>query len=145
MTRDTIERELVLRAPIERVWTAITDSAQVSKWFGSEGTIDPRPGGVASFGWPGFGTFHARVDEVDPPRRFAYHWCLDKDTPVDVGPTTRVEFTLEEVAEGTRLRLVESGFASLPEGVRDRHLIENTEGWKEELAELAGYVGAPAA
>lgn len=139
-TRDSIEREVVLRAPVERVWAALTDAGQVSRWFGTEAQIDPRPGGAALFGWAGQGRFHGVVTEVDPPRRFAYRWCLDRDTPVDAGPTTLVTFSLEPAEAGTRLRLVESGFSEVPEAVRERHLYENTEGWAEELADLAAYL-----
>jgi uncharacterized protein YndB with AHSA1/START domain len=142
MTRDTIERELILKAPVEFVWTALTDPDHVSEWFGIHTEIDLRPGGRAVFGWPKEGQFRAVVDEVDPLRTFAYRWCLERDTPLEQGPTTLVRFTLEEVADGTRLRLVESGFASLPEGVRDRHLADNTKGWIEELGELEAFVEA---
>ena len=140
MTRDTIEREMTIPVQIERVWEALTVPEHVSRWFGTEGEIDLQPGGAILFGWPGFGTFHGEVVEVEPPRRFAYRWCLDRDTPVDQGPTTTVRFTLEPVPEGTRLKLVESGFASLPEGVRDRHLADNTKGWQEELDELVKHL-----
>lgn len=142
MTRDTIERELILPVPPERVWEALTDPAHVSRWFGVEAEIDLRPGGAVVFGWPDHGRFHGVVDDVIPPSVFSYRWCLDLDTPVDAGPTTKVRFTLEAAPEGTRLTLVESGFASLPEGVRDRHLADNTQGWKEELSELARYLEA---
>jgi uncharacterized protein YndB with AHSA1/START domain len=143
VTRDTIEREMTLGAPIERVWQAITDPREVSEWFGVQAEIDLQPGGKIVFGWSE-GRFLARVEEVIPPTRFAYRWCLAKDTEVDVGPTTLVTFSLEPSDEGTTLRLVESGFASLPEGVRDKHLSENTEGWAEELGELAKYMEATA-
>ena len=142
MTEDRIERELVLPVAIERVWEALTDPAEVSEWFDIHTEIDLRPGGAASFGWEKDGRFRAVVEEVDPPRRFAYRWCLDRETPVGEGPTTRVEFTLEEASEGTRLRLVESGFASLPEGVRDRHLADNVSGWDESLGDLARHLAA---
>jgi uncharacterized protein YndB with AHSA1/START domain len=142
MTRDTIERTLTLPAPIERVWEALTDPVELSKWFGTEAEVDLRPGGAAAFGWPGEGRFHAVVTEVDPPRRFAYRWAMDRDTPVDDGISTLVTFTLEQADEGTRLTLVESGFASLPEEIRDRHLAGNTQGWQEELGELAALLGA---
>lgn len=142
MPKDTIERELVLPAPPEQVWEALTDPGHVSKWFGVEAEIDLRPGGTVVFGWPEHGRFHGVVEDVSPPSLFSYRWCLDLDTPVDAGPTTKVQFILEPAPEGTRLKLVESGFAALPEGVRDRHLAENTTGWEEELGELAQYLGA---
>src|SRR5262245_39290976 len=131
MADDTIEREMTLRAPIERVWQAITDPAEVSKWFGVEAEIALTPGGDVAFGWLK-ARFRGRVEAVERPRRFACRWCLDSDTPVDEGPTTLVEFTLRPQGEGTVLRLVESGFASLPGDGRARHLADNTQGWEEE-------------
>jgi uncharacterized protein YndB with AHSA1/START domain len=139
--RDVIERVVVLSTPRQRVWKALTDPREVSAWFGTETEIDLRPGGRAVFGWAEEGRFEVVVDAVDPPSLFAYRWALDRDRPVDEGPSTRVEFSLEEIPEGTRLRLVESGFAALPDGVRDRHLADNTEGWELELAELAVHLG----
>jgi hypothetical protein len=56
---------------------------------------------------------------------------------------TRVEFTLEPHPEGTRLRLVESGFASLPPEARGGCHQRNTRGWQRELGELAQYVAVP--
>jgi uncharacterized protein YndB with AHSA1/START domain len=139
-TEDRIERELVLPVGIARVWEALTDPGRVSEWFDIHTEIDLRPGGAAAFGSKKDGRFRAIVEEVEPPQRFVYRWCLDRETPVGEGPTTRVEFTLEEVPEGTRLHLVESGFASLPEGVRDRHLADNVSGWDESMRDLAGYL-----
>jgi uncharacterized protein YndB with AHSA1/START domain len=144
VAKDSIEREMMLNVPPEQVWVALTDPVHVAKWFGTEGEIDLRPGGAIYFGWPGFGRFYGVVVEADRPRKFSYRWCLDRDTPVDEGATTLVEFTLEKAAGGTRLLLVESGFASLPEGVRDRHLADNTRGWEEELAKLAKHIEAEA-
>jgi uncharacterized protein YndB with AHSA1/START domain len=144
MTEDTIERTLSLAAPIERVWEALTDPRQLSLWFGTEAEVDLHPGGKAAFGWPGEGRFHAVVVEVDPPRRFAYRWAMDRETLVDAGASTLVTFTLHESDGGTTLHLVESGFASLPEDVRDRMLAGNTRGWREELAELAALFGVAA-
>jgi uncharacterized protein YndB with AHSA1/START domain len=105
--------------------------------------VDLKPGGEASFGWESE-RYRAVVIEVDPPRRFVYRWCLDLETPVDQGSTTTVEFTLEPIEGGTRLHLVESGFASLPEGVRDRHLTDNIKGWNDAFADLTTYVGTEA-
>ena len=142
--KDSLEREMVLAAPRDKAWVALTDPAHVAEWFGSEGEIDLRPGGAIMFGWPGFGRFYGVVVEADPRQRFSYRWCLDRETRVDAGATTLVEFTLEDAPGGTRLKLVESGFASLPEETRDRHLSDNTRGWEEELAKLAKQIEAAA-
>jgi uncharacterized protein YndB with AHSA1/START domain len=140
MTGDTIERELLLPAPPERVWDALTDPTQVSQWLGTEAEIELRPGGAAAFGWPEEGRFLARVEDVDRPRRFSFRWAHECDTPVDQGPNTLVAFTLEPFGAGTRLRLKESGFASLPEKIQAQALRDNSAGWQEELADLARYL-----
>ena len=134
---DRIERELELRAPIERVWQVITDPAYVARWFGGKAEIDLRPGGAALFGWPehGMGDYHAVVERVEPPRVFAFRWVHDAGVPVGAAAvSTVVEFTLAPAGGGTRLRLVESGFAD------ETHRKENSEGWDAELADLVALL-----
>jgi uncharacterized protein YndB with AHSA1/START domain len=82
-------------------------------------------------------------------RRFAYRWMLqdsDAEEPSE-GNFTLVEFTLAPDGDGTRLRVVESGFATLDrsEDVRRERFDWNTEGWKGELGELAEYAQKVAA
>jgi uncharacterized protein YndB with AHSA1/START domain len=136
---DTIERELVLPYPIERVWTAITDPAELAKWFGDSAEVDLRPGGAAMFGWS---QYNARgpavVETVDPPRRFAFWWISGQGDTVEPHNRTLVDFTLEPADGGTRLRLVESGFAALADGETKRS--DNSEGWTMELGELEAYL-----
>lgn len=127
---DRIERDLLIRAPIERVWTVLTDPAYVARWFGDKAEIDLRPGGAAVFGWSGHGDGHAVVERVEPPRELAFRWAREAGVPVDAGDSTLVELSLSVVDGGTRLRLVESGFTD------DAHRKENSGGWDEELAEL---------
>jgi uncharacterized protein YndB with AHSA1/START domain len=130
-----IERTLELRAGPERVWRALTDAAELGGWFGARGELDLRPGGAGFFEWTEHGRFAARVEAVDPPRHLAWRWAREKDTPVDGGPSTLVEFRLEPLAEGgTRLHLRESGF----ERPEDR--VANSGGWLEELGELAAFL-----
>lgn len=149
--QDTIERNMVFSASRERVWAALTDPDKITKWFGTRAEFKSLTVGEAiMFGWdddynPG------RIVEVDPPRRFAYRWSsfhvteADKDKPMDELMTTLVTFTLEEVPEGTRLTLVESGFASLPAHVRKSQLGENITGWDGELKQLADYLESESA
>lgn len=140
--QDRIERTIELTAPIERVWAAITDPAEVAKWFGDIAEIDLRPGGDAVFGWTAHDNrARAIVEAVDAPRHFAYRWAVDSDTPVAAGPSTLVEFHLEELSEGgTLLRLVESGFASIPGGRGLESFESNATGWKAELDDLGTYL-----
>ena len=137
---DSIEREFVLPAPPARVWTALTQPDQLSAWFGTQATIDLRPGGEVIFTWDGStgpsGTCRGVIEAIEPPARFVFRW----QSVADEVPMTRVEFTLEPHPEGTRLRLVESGFASLPPELRGGLHERNTRGWQRELGELAQYL-----
>ena len=139
MTQDRIEREIVVRASLDTAWRALTDPLRVSEWFSTTTEIDLRPGGAAVFDWGPDGRHEAVVEAVEPPRRFAYRWSLAAGVPFGEGPTSLVEFTLAEVPDGTRVRVVESGFASIPDG--PKRWAENVEGWRHELGELAKLLG----
>jgi len=139
---DSIEREVILPVPPTRVWAALTQADQLGAWFGTQASIDLRPGGDVVFSWDGStgprGTSRGVIEALEPPRRFAFRWQanLTGDAPM-----TLVEFTLEPHAEGTRLLVVESGFASLPPELRTRE--SHVEGWRRELGELAQYLTTP--
>lgn len=142
MRVDEIRRELVVEAPIEQVWEALTNAEHLSKWFGDSAEVDLRPGGRARFGWSEFNdSSEAIVEVVDRPSRFSFRWEALRDTPVEQA-STLVEFSLESVGEGTRLTLVESGFAALPEDAYDRRFEENSSGWTAELKDLSIYLAA---
>jgi uncharacterized protein YndB with AHSA1/START domain len=82
-----------------------------------------------------------RVETAEPPLIFAFTWRLRELTEEDPR-RTYVEFILESLGSGTRLRLVESGFAQLPDEARCNAYRSHTEGWARELAELADYLDA---
>jgi uncharacterized protein YndB with AHSA1/START domain len=147
---EQIERETVIAAPVERVWTLLTEAEHLGRWFGDAGAeVDLRPGGALSLTWEQYGTVHGRVVDVEAPRRFSYRWAVLRESqsePVE-GNSTLVEFTLEAEGDGTRLRVVESGFDTLfadPEK-RTQRYEDNTKGWGSELAELAEYAERVAA
>jgi uncharacterized protein YndB with AHSA1/START domain len=140
---DAIERELILPVARERVWAALTQAQRLGAWFGTSATVDLRPGGAVTFVWEDSSsgeqfTNTGIIEVVEPPQRFAFRWHVHdgQHAVAPDGPTTRVEFTLDDHPEGTRLRLVESGFASLPAEFRD----SNTRGWDRELGELVAYL-----
>jgi uncharacterized protein YndB with AHSA1/START domain len=99
-----VSRELVLPAPPEEVWEALTDPARLGEWFANEVELDPQPGGEGVFRWEGGEVRRATVHEVDVGRRFSFSWS-DEESPEE---ETRVVFTLEEVPEGTRVTVSES-------------------------------------
>ena len=144
MTQDSIERETTIDAPVERVWAVITEAEHVGRWFGDAGAeIDLRPGGEMTMRWADHGVARARVEVVEPPRRFAYRWTAHfaGDAEPAEGNSTLVEFTLTPDGGGTRLRVVETGFAALATSAeqRARNVESNTEGWRLELDELREY------
>ena len=137
-TPDEVRRTIEIRAPRERVWDALTRSDELLHWFPNEhAAVDLRPGGLASFIWDE-GADEAVVDVVEPPGRFVFRWRpagLDR-------PYTTVSFELEEIEGGTKLTLVESGFASLPDQIAQQSHDGNDEGWRKELEELKTYLEA---
>jgi len=146
MPQDSIEREVTIQAPVERVWSVITEAEHLGRWFGDAGAeIDLRPGGALTMRWESGDTARARVEAVEPPRRFAYRWFhyshTDDGGEHTPGNSTLVEFTLTPDGTATRLRVVESGFAGLAadEAVRTADYEGNVRGWRSELGELVSY------
>jgi uncharacterized protein YndB with AHSA1/START domain len=133
MDVDRIERSMTLDVPREEVWAAITEPDRISKWFGTNTELELRPGAKGVFSWDQTAVPFT-VEEVEPPRRFSYRW--EPGAEQTGGPTTLVEFTLEESGEGTLLTLVETGFAGLPDKARR----DNEQGWDEELGTLRDYL-----
>lgn len=152
MAADTgrIERDILIAAPVERVWELITSSEHVGRWFADSGAeIDLRPGGALTLSRREHGTFHGRVEVVDPPRRFAYRWLSKLDLRAEPTPdnSTLTEFTLAAEGGGTRVAVVESGFDMLDVDAAERAaaLAPHTTGWTVELDELAAYAAGIAA
>jgi uncharacterized protein YndB with AHSA1/START domain len=147
---DRIEQEIVIEAPPERVWEAITAAEHLGTWFGDAGAeVDLRPGGRIVLRWREHGEFYARIEEVDPPRLLSARWARPARTEPDEGNSTLIEFLLEAEGTSTRLRVVESGFRALA-GTSEEitaYVEGNTEGWKADVGELREYVtrlaGAP--
>ena len=137
---DEVTRKLEIRAPRARVWEALTEPNQLLQWFPTKrAEIDLRPGGDALLEWDE-AKAEAVVDVVEPPGRFVFRW-----RPEGLGrPFTTVSFTLDELEDGasTRVRLVESGFASLPDQIETQSQKGNDEGWAHELRELKEYLEA---
>ena len=134
---DTIERELILPVPPARVWAALTQPDQLSAWFGTRANVDLRPGGAVQFIWDDTSSGTSRnnygvIEVIEPLQRFAFRW----QSGAEGSPMTLVDFTLEELPTGTRLRVVESGFAVLAREHRDG----NVRGWQRELGELETYL-----
>jgi uncharacterized protein YndB with AHSA1/START domain len=113
---ESVEREITVPATPGEVWPAVTRSDEISAWFGAEAEIDARPGGRGTFRWPDGTARHVVVEDVEPARRLSFRWLpFERTAAGDIVtlPSTRVEITLDEVADGTRVRVVERGAFSL--------------------------------
>ena len=146
---DRIETEIVLRAPRSRVWRALADPEEFGAWFGMklEGTFAPGARAHGQIALPGHGdvTVEIAIERMDPETRMSYRWhsyAVEPDVDYSSEPTTLVEFLLEEVAGGTRLRVVESGFDGIPPARRAEALRMNDAGWAEQLENIARYVAS---
>jgi uncharacterized protein YndB with AHSA1/START domain len=139
---DRIEREIVVAAPAERLWELLTRPEHIANWFeGMQVELELRPGGTTVLTSQEFGKFHAIVEQVEPPRRFAYRWARHPDTPLSEASATLVEFTLTPAGDGTRVQLVESGFSGTDALKVDqaRHAEANSQGWRQVLENLRRY------
>jgi uncharacterized protein YndB with AHSA1/START domain len=153
---DRIEKSALLRAPLDRVWRAISDSEQFGAWFGM--TVDgPFVAGTTVTGvmtptmvddeiaaqqeeFAGM-SFPLHVVTVTPPRYFAFRWNPLQDADF-ADLTTLVEFTLTEADGGVLLEIVESGFDALPESRRAAAFSDNDSGWAAQLRMIGQYVEA---
>ena len=139
---DRIERTVEIAHPPAKVWAALTTAGGLGTWFGDKGaTIDLRPGGTAQMTWTSGDQADMRIERVEEPRVFGFTWHI-YGLPADDSRRTYVEFTLEPVGAGTRLTVVESGFAQLPDDAHRKAYDGNTEGWAAELGELVEYLNA---
>ena len=143
MAAQRIEREIVIDAPVEVVWSVVTEPEHIGRWFSDSADVDLRPGGTAVLHWNTYGSVQARVERVEPPHFFSFRWAVDPGQDVDEGNSTLVEFSLRAERDATRLTVVETGFQDLarPDDEKQRHLDSHRRGWELELGELGEYVG----
>lgn len=144
---DRIVKTVELKAPVSRVWRALTDHNEFGQWFRVKLDGPFKPGAVSTgqMTYPGFEHYpwRAVVERMEPERLFSFRWHdFDEKSGVDVSkqPTTLVEFRLEPIAEGTRLTITESGFEALPDPRRLEVLRDNTKGWNIQADNIADYV-----
>ena len=155
---EKIEKEAVLRAPLERVWRAISDADQFGQWFGVRfdgpfvagtsvtGVITPTTVDeeVARMQESHAGTASTwQIVAVEPQRRLAFRWhpyAVDAGSDYSQEPTTLVEFTLTRIDDGVLLRIVESGFDKLPAERRTSAFESNSRGWAKQTELVRKYL-----
>ena len=147
---DRIEKKIVLRAPRARVWRALTNAEEFGTWFGARlagGAFAPGAQVRGPITHPGYEhlTMEMTIERVEPERAFSWRWhpgAPDPGTDYSKDPTTLVEFTLEDVPEGTLLTVVESGFDRIPVAYREKSFRENSGGWAEQMTNIQRHVAA---
>jgi uncharacterized protein YndB with AHSA1/START domain len=149
---DRIEKTVDLKAPVTRVWRALTNHEEFGQWFRVrlDGPFVPGQVSRGHIAYPGYEhlKWEAVVQEMEPERRFAFTWhpyAVDPQQDYSGETPTFVEFTLEKIATGTRLRVVESGFDKLPAHRRDLAFRMNEGGWTEQIKNIARHVEQHAA
>src|SRR4051794_20234055 len=144
MTDLTIEREILIDAPVDVVWRTITEPDQITLWFADAVDLDVQRGGRATFTFdqpPPTPPVRAAlaVEALDEPTPFAVRWGHDAATAPDDTNSVLVKFTL--VAEGTertRLRVTETGLPSVawPDERKAAYVDDHRHGWQVHLGRL---------
>ena len=139
MSSLSIDREILIEAPVDVVWRTITEPDQITQWFADrvDLVIEPGAHGYMEFGDQGGPVV---VETVDPPVHFSFRWNHPRDKEPAAGNSMLVEFTLTpEGDERTRLRVTESGHELLDwdDAEKERYASEHQEGWGGFLDRLA--------
>ncbi len=159
MQTDRIEKQILLRAPLERIWRALSDSTEFGTWFGmvfpepfAEGavmrgkivptTVDPEVG-AAQKQFEGLACEIA-IERMEPGKVFSFRWhpgAVDPRIDYSQEPMTLVEFRLDQKADGVLLTITESGFDRIPLARRAQTFAGNEGGWGKVTGLIARYLG----
>jgi len=158
MNTDRIEKKILLRAPLERVWRALSDAKQFGSWFGVAfdeafvegahltGKITPTTvdAEVAKMQEPYAGkAFEWTVERIEPMRRISFRWhpyAVEEGVDYSKEPTTRIEFDLADAPGGILLTITESGFNQIPLARRAKAFKANEGGWEMQTRLIEKYL-----
>jgi uncharacterized protein YndB with AHSA1/START domain len=146
---DRIEKQIQLKAPVSRVWRALTNHEEFGEWFRVklEQPFAPGQPSTGHITHPGYEhiRWNAMVKEVVPETLFSFTWhpyAIDPAVDYSGEPQTLIEFRLKPVDGGTLLTMTESGFDSIPEHRRAEAFRMNDGGWTQQMQNIADYVAA---
>ncbi len=147
---DRIERKIVLKAPLARVWRAISNAGEFGDWFGVALKGQHFVAGQRARGsitYPGYEhiIFDVDVVEVVPEQLLSFRWHpypADPNYDYSQEATTLVEFKLSEIDGGTLVKVVESGFDQVPVARRLEAFRMNSGGWDGQMKNIEQYVSA---
>jgi uncharacterized protein YndB with AHSA1/START domain len=148
---EQIEKRVEIKAPVSRVWSAITDYREFGEWFRVKLEAAFVAGKVSrgQMTYPGCEhvMWEAKIEKIEPEKLFSFTWpharSLEKaDYSMDnsKNPWTLVEFKLEKIANGTLLVITESGFDKIPADWRLEAFRRNDGGWAEQMKNIENYV-----
>jgi len=142
-----IEKRIELKAPVSRVWRALTDYREFGEWFrvNLEGPFAPGKTARGNITYPGYEhlKFEAVVQKMDPEKLFSLTWhpyAIDPQTDYSTETPTLVEFKLEETPSGTLLTVTESGFDKIPANRRAEAFRMNEGGWATQLENIKKHL-----
>jgi uncharacterized protein YndB with AHSA1/START domain len=128
----TLEKELFINATPQRVFQALTEPAELERWFVQKAEVDLRPGGAIRFEWAPDAVEMGTILVLEPPYRLSYSWGA-----LSPGPTT-ITFELTAENEGTRLRLIHTGIGEGEDW--DSYYTAVSSGWSVHLNNLAAWL-----
>ncbi len=139
----TVTRTIRIAASVDKVWSAVTDPAHISQWFGVTVLDGSGLGATGTMTFADYGAVPLRVEAIDAPRMVAYRWgnddaALKRPDVVDEATTTVFTFTLEPIADGTQLTVVETGFERTSNPLAN--LRDHGTGWTDELDKLVALL-----
>ena len=148
---DRIEKEIVIRAPRERVWRALVEGREFGAWFGArvgEGTFAPGARVRGAITHPGYEhvTLDLEIERVEPGRLLSWRWhpgAVEPGRDYSGEPRTLVVFELSDAPGGTRLTVVESGFDAIPAARRAEAWRGNDAGWAAQVKNIDRHVSGP--
>jgi len=145
---DRIERKILLKAPRSQVWRVIAHAEQFGKWFGVG--LDGRRfvAGEWTQGqvtYPGYEhvLWNVLVERVEPERLFSFRWhpyAVEPGFDYSQEPTTLVKFELEDMENGTLLKVSESGFDHIPQTRRLKAFRMDSRGWDEQMSNIEQFL-----
>lgn len=148
---DSITRSIVIDAPRDRVWRALSNAEEFGGWFGANlagQAFAPGQRARGQITYKGYEHvwFDIVVDRIEPQTLLSYRWhpyAHDPGIDYDAEQPTLVTFTLKDApGEATLLTVVESGFDRVPPGRRIEAFRMNTRGWQSQLDNIVRHVGA---
>ena len=112
---ESVTREIVLPLEREEAWRVVTEPDHLREWLADDVEIELVEGGRIELGWDGGGGRHGMVETIEEAERLVFRWRPSEPGPLDV--ETVVEIGLDDVEDGTRVTVVETGFEALTEAV----------------------------